>query len=193
MARELQLFAGGENAQARQRLIFGGLLNEDGFGKIHLARDGEHSVIRKAIAISNDRERIAFEARGGEHVKGVEAAFHGDLSSTRANCWATQMRSGRATVLSLTILPVFRVDLGSISTMWTSSSAAGQCSTPLGTMTNSPSRTMASWSRNFMRSVPLTTRNNSSSTSWWCQMNSPLSLTALTCMSLISPMTRGLV
>src|SRR4029077_3422197 len=166
MAGQLQLFTRRENAQARQCLIFGGLLNEDGFRKIHFARNGEHGVIGETIAVGNNRERIAFKARGGEHVKGVEAAFHGDLSSTRASCWASQMRSSCATVLSLMILPVFRVDLGSIRTMWTSSSAAGQCSTPLGTITNSPSRTMASWSRNFMRSVPLTTRNSSSSTSW---------------------------
>src|SRR5580704_13726263 len=64
------------------------------------------------------------------------------------------MRSSLATVLSLVTFPVLSVDFGSIKTMCTSSSATGQCSTPRGTMTNSPSRTTASRSRNFMRNVP---------------------------------------
>ncbi len=79
MARELQLFARGEDTQARQRSIFGGFLNEDGFRKIHLARDSKHRVIGETIAVGNDRERIALKARGGEHVQGVEAAFHADF------------------------------------------------------------------------------------------------------------------
>src|SRR5262249_40140737 len=70
-------------------------------------------------------------------------------------------------------------------------SATGQCSTPRGTTMNSPGPSSRSPVRNRMRNRPSTTRNSSSSASWWCQMNSPLSLTSLTCMSLISPTILG--
>jgi hypothetical protein len=94
MAREFQLFARGEDTKARQSFIFCGLLNEDSFRKIHLARDGQHGVIGEAIAVSNDRERIAFEARGGENVKGVVAAFHGD-------CHRREQTAGQSDALEL--------------------------------------------------------------------------------------------
>jgi hypothetical protein len=51
-------------------------LHEDGFGEIHLARDGEHHVVGETVAIGDDRERITFEASCGENVERVEAAFH---------------------------------------------------------------------------------------------------------------------
>ena len=40
--------------------------------------------------------------------------------------------------------PVFNVVFGSKRTRWTSSSATGRCSTPLGTMINSPAETATS-------------------------------------------------
>ena len=76
MAGEFQFFLGGENAQAGQGAVIGGLLHENGFGKIHLAGDGLHGVVRKAVAVGDDGERIAFEAIGGEDVQSVEAMFH---------------------------------------------------------------------------------------------------------------------
>ena len=88
-------------------------------------------------------------------------------------------------------LPVLRVVLGSSRRTWTSSAATGQCSTPLGMMASSPSSNHRSRSRSLMSKRPLTTRKSSSSCSWWCQTNSPWSLTSLTWLSFSSPMMRG--
>src|SRR5580700_491960 len=164
VAGKFQLFARSEDAQAGQCTFIGRFLNEDRFGEIHFARDGLHLIVRKAVAVSEDRERIALESRGGENVESVKTVFHWILSRGRSG-FGNQICSSWTTVLSLVMFPVLRVDFGSIKTMCTSSSATGQCSRPRGTMTNSPSPTTASRSRNFMRNVPLTTRNNSSSLS----------------------------
>ena len=103
-----------KNAQAGQRAIVSGFLHENGFGKIHLARDVLHGVVRKAVAVGDDRQRIAFEAIGGENVQRVEAMFHKVFASSAA--MRVQMLLSCGTVLSLTIFPVFKVDFGSIST-----------------------------------------------------------------------------
>src|SRR5215472_16987489 len=76
MAGELELFASGENAEACECVVFGGLLDENGFGKIHLAGDRLHGVIREAVAIGDHRQRIALKSDGGEDVEGVETSFH---------------------------------------------------------------------------------------------------------------------
>ena len=82
MARERQLARGSENAQASQRAIVRGPLNENRFGKIHLARDGLHFRGGNAVAISDDRQRISREGFGGENIERVQSAIHvGPLSS----------------------------------------------------------------------------------------------------------------
>jgi hypothetical protein len=77
MARQLQLLSSGKNAQARQSPFVGGLLHEDGFREIHFASDRLHFVLREAVAVGDDRERIALEAPGGENVDGIKTMFHG--------------------------------------------------------------------------------------------------------------------
>ena len=72
---------GSENAQTSQRVVFGGFLHEDGFREIHFAGDGEHLVVGESVAVGDDRERVAFKARGCENVERVEAAFHSDRLS----------------------------------------------------------------------------------------------------------------
>ena len=83
MAGELQLFFGGEDAEAGERAVVGGLLHEDGFGEIHFAGDGQHLIVGEAVAVGNHGERIALEARGGEDVERVEAMLHGWVLSFR--------------------------------------------------------------------------------------------------------------
>ena len=78
MPGELQLFLCGEDAQTSQRLFFRGFLHKDGFREIHLAGDVQHLFKGEAISIGDDRERVAFEAGGGENVERVEAMFHGN-------------------------------------------------------------------------------------------------------------------
>src|SRR5713226_3429905 len=163
MAGEFELFLCREDAQPRERFFFRRLLHKDRLRKIHFAGDGEHLVVRESIAVGKYGEGVAFEAVVGENIERVKAVFHGWRQLAAGADCRFQMRSSWATVLSLVMFPVFNVDFGSIRMMWTSSSAAGQCSTPRGTTTNSPSLTMASWLRNFIRSVPFTTRKSSSS------------------------------
>jgi N-acetylglutamate synthase-like GNAT family acetyltransferase len=76
-----------------------------------------------------------------------------------------QMWSSCATVRSFRTLPVFRVVPGSNNSTCASSSATGRCSTPRGTIRNSPVSSHTCRSRNSMRNRPLTTRNSSSSSS----------------------------
>ena len=56
-----------------------------------------------------------------------------------------QIRSSSETVRSFWRLPVFSVLRGSKSSTCVSASATGRCSTPRGTMMNSPGSTIASW------------------------------------------------
>ncbi len=76
MAGEFEFFARCEDSQASERVIFGRLLHEDSFGKIHFASDGEHGVVGEAIAVGDDRERVALKTSGGKNIERVEAAFH---------------------------------------------------------------------------------------------------------------------
>ena len=59
-------------------------------------------------------------------------------------------------------------------------------------MTNSPGPMERSPSGVRIRNRPLRTRNISSSASWWCQTNSPVSFTSLTWESFTSPTIFGL-
>src|SRR6185436_6391293 len=88
---------------------------------------------------------------------------------SRAACGAVRMGSST--------LPVFRTPAGSNNRTSTSSSATVRCSTPCGTMSNSPGASSTERSRKSTRSRPRTTRKSSSSASWWCQTNSPWHLT----------------
>ena len=130
MSRKPQLFFRCENAQARECFLIRGLLHEDRLGKVHLAGNRQHLIVGELVAIGENGEWIAGKARGRENIKRVVAVFHG--GDSRARSGAVQMRWSRATVLSFTIFPVFKVVFGSISTTCTSSSAVGQCSTPRG-------------------------------------------------------------
>src|SRR5271163_650637 len=76
MAGQRQLTRGGENAQARQRAIIRGPLDENGFRKIHFARDGLHFRGWNAVAIGDDRQWIPGEAFGGEYIERIESAIH---------------------------------------------------------------------------------------------------------------------
>ncbi len=84
VAGKFQLFASGEDAQAGEGALVGRLLHEDRFGEIHLAGDGLHLIVGKAVAIGEDRERIAFEAGVGENVESVETVFHWVVSRGRS-------------------------------------------------------------------------------------------------------------
>ena len=86
--------------KASQGAFVGWLLHEDAFGEIHLAGDGLHLIVREAIAVGENGERVAFKARGGENVERVEAMFHWILSHGRSR-HVDQMRSSVGTVLSL--------------------------------------------------------------------------------------------
>src|SRR5262245_28339515 len=101
------------------------------------------------------------------------------------------MRSKLATVRSFCTLPVFSVEAGSNSRTCASSSATGRCSTPRGTIRNSPSSSQTCRSRNSLRNRPLTTRKSSSSWSWWCQTNGPWNLTSFTSWPFSSPTIFG--
>ena len=76
MAGERELAGGGENAQTSERAIIRGPLDENGFRKIHLARDGLHFRGGNAVAVGDDRERVAGETFGGEDIERVESAIH---------------------------------------------------------------------------------------------------------------------
>ena len=76
MARERQFARGSKNAQTSQRAIIRGPLDENRFGKIHLARDGLHFRGGNAVAISDDRQRISREGFGGENIERVQSAIH---------------------------------------------------------------------------------------------------------------------
>src|SRR5882724_3021204 len=117
VARELEFFFRGEDAQARERFLFGWLLDEDRLREIHFARDGEHFIVGEAVAVGDHRERISFEARVRENIKRVKAVFHGWWQAAARAGKRFQMRSSWATVLSLVMFPVFKVDFGSMSTM----------------------------------------------------------------------------
>src|SRR5580704_6938134 len=95
MASQLQLFAGGEDAQLGKSAFVGRLLHEDGFGEVHLARDGLHLVVRKAVAVGENGERIAFETRISEDVESVEAMFHWIVSRAGAGTKIKCARAGR--------------------------------------------------------------------------------------------------
>src|ERR1700675_3455077 len=156
MSGKFQFLARGENAQPGQSAVLGRFLDENSFREIHLARDCLHRVVRESVAVGEDCQRISFKPRGGEDIQSIEAVAHGvcrklDYSFSRS-----------ASVLSLITFPVFKVDFGSNSRTCVSSSETGRCSTPRGTMINSPGPTSSSWSRNFIRKLPATTMNISS-------------------------------
>src|SRR5271168_5517397 len=76
MAGQRQFARGGKNAQARQSAIVRGPLDENGFRKIHFARDGLHFRGWNAVAIGDDRQWIPGEAFGGEYIERIESAIH---------------------------------------------------------------------------------------------------------------------
>src|SRR4029453_17241227 len=81
--------------------------------------------------------------------------------------------------------PVFGVSSRSSIIMLTSPRRAqGRCSVRRGTTISSPGRRVTVRSRNSMSSSPSRTKNNSSVSSWWCQMNSPSTLAILTSLPL---------
>ncbi len=57
-------------------MVVSGLLNEDGFGVIHFARNDLHLVVREAVAIGENGKRISFKAIGGENVECEVAVLH---------------------------------------------------------------------------------------------------------------------
>jgi hypothetical protein len=76
MASEGQLLSGGEDAEAGQSTVVGRTLDENRFGQIHFPGNGLHLFGGQAVAVSDDRERIAGEGLGGENIESVETAFH---------------------------------------------------------------------------------------------------------------------
>ncbi len=80
MPRKLQLFFRGEDAQSCEGLFIGGLLHEDRFREIHLARNRQHLVVREFVAVGENGKRVACKACGGEDIKRVVAALHGSDS-----------------------------------------------------------------------------------------------------------------
>ena len=76
MPSELEFFFCRKDAQPREGFLFRRLLYKDGLRKIHFARDGEHLVVRKSVAVGEYGERVAFKAVVGENVERVEAVFH---------------------------------------------------------------------------------------------------------------------
>src|SRR2546421_3200770 len=96
MTGELELFFCREDAQTGERRFLRRLLYKDRLRKIHFARDGEHLVVRKLVAVGEYGERVAFEAVIGEDVEGVEAVFHGwSQIAAGANCRFRCARAGR--------------------------------------------------------------------------------------------------
>ena len=93
MAGEFQFFSRGEDAKASQGALISRLLHENRFGKIHFASDGLHLVVREAVAIGENGEWIAFEARIRENVESVETMFHGIFCRAGAD---TEIRCARA-------------------------------------------------------------------------------------------------
>ena len=87
-----------------------------------------------------------------------------------------QIRSGSFTVKEVCRSPVFSVPFGSKKRTSTSSFAKGLCSTPFGTITNSPASIVRISVFSSMNNRPERTRNSSSSLSCLCQMKSPLKL-----------------
>src|SRR5580704_17809647 len=84
VAGKFQLLTRGEDAQAGQRAFIGWLLYEDRFREIHFARNGLHLIVRKAVAVGEDREGIALKSRRSENVKRVKTVFHGIVSRGRS-------------------------------------------------------------------------------------------------------------
>ena len=76
MSGERKLLRRGENAQAGERAIIGGTLDENRLRQIHFAGDGLHSLGGEAVAVGDDRERIAGKLLGGENVESVKTALH---------------------------------------------------------------------------------------------------------------------
>jgi hypothetical protein len=76
VAREGQLPAGGEDAQARPVAGLGGRQHEHRLGQVELPRDGLHGGRVEAVRIEHHGERVAGEPVLGEHVEGDEAARH---------------------------------------------------------------------------------------------------------------------
>src|SRR5712671_3202656 len=86
---------------------------------------------------------------------------------------------GAVNVSSITF-PVFKTPAGSNTITSASSSAAVRCSTPRGTTTNSPGPNSTFLSRNSTRKRPRQTKNNSSTSLWWCHGKVPCTLISLT-------------
>ena len=98
MPGEFQFFFGGENAQARECAVIRRFLHEDRFREIHFAGDGQHLVVREAVAIGDNGQGIALESRGGENIQSVEAMIPliSVLSVRRCRAVRVQMRSSWA-------------------------------------------------------------------------------------------------
>src|SRR6516165_8979250 len=60
----------------RQRAIFSRFLYKNRFGEVHFARDGQHLIARKAVAVRDNGDRIALEASCGENVECEKAMIH---------------------------------------------------------------------------------------------------------------------
>src|SRR5262249_16002716 len=109
------------------------------------------AVLLQPVGIDQARRivvRVA-EDRGQEcgffaHPTGHTAA----VGSLPIRSGPGQIRSSSGKVRSFCTLPVLRVEAGSNRRTWTSSSATGRCSTPRGTMRNSPASSQTERSRN---------------------------------------------
>src|SRR5579872_4857474 len=122
----------------------------------------------KAAATGDGIERTAHHAGGKEKNGYRDSQDLGFITRGNRGAGATPAKtpyiaSNSFTVRSLFTLPVFSVPFGSMRTMCVSSSAMGKCSTPRGTIKNSPGRISTSRSRSFMINLPFATMNNSSS------------------------------
>ena len=76
MAGDGQFAFGGKNAEACQSAIAGGFLHKYGLRKVHLLRNSLHQLRGQAVAIRDNRERIASERFVCENVELVEVPFH---------------------------------------------------------------------------------------------------------------------
>jgi len=144
---------------------------------------------RRALRPLTDRFSLLV-SRFTFHFSLFTSCLHKPLSTrSLLHCY---ILSKLSLVISLLTFPVFRVPFGSNSITETSCSATGLCSTPRGTMMNSPSCTSTCFSRNSSVSCPLSTKNISSSLSCLCHTNGPINLANLTCCPFSSPTIFGL-
>ena len=103
-------------------------------------------------------DRVAeFPGAGLRVARRAPARLHGAGASS-----PVYSRSGDSTVRASSTSPVLRVPAGSKSSTRHSASATGQCSTPRGTIRNSPAPSSRSPVRRRMRSRPSMTKKSSS-------------------------------